>query len=640
MTHASLAAHYRPQTFAEVTGQQMITTVLSRACAEEKVAPAYLLSGTRGVGKTTIARIFAKALNCVQAPTGEPCNNCEQCHKVTQGNHVDVTEIDGASNNSVDDARALREHIGYAAMEGRYKVFIIDEAHMLSRNAFNALLKTLEEPPARVVFIFATTEVHKFPITIISRCQHFVFKRLVEDELIDHLNKVLAKENVQYDQGAVSLIARRAAGSVRDGMSLLGQSLALGEKVLSLENTRQVLGLAGQEFFEALMQGIVDNDCQRIVELSNQLGDQGVDIGFFLRELTSLWRTLFLIREAGANILPSLSLSFDEAKHWCEVAPKFSTAHLHAAWHMTLDAQRKIIHSPEPAAALELLLLNLTLMPRLLPLHKLDDVGEGSTGSGSQGTSGGSSPSTISTASVDKTKAQDSNMLKQNQAVQAQSSELIQPELENINLSQANATQVEAVQINPAELELAPVDLNANDTSASHKLEASIIAADTHTTNEAQQSEHIEQYSEEPMRFTESANILPIVQGDIVNSVSSVIPSWETFCDYLQAAGQKHGQELVPTHILSQARGIFSEKNLEISTMSNTCCDRLNKVHAELERLCSQYCGFDVGIVINEPIQNHKAESVLKQEFKQREDMQNCLNILDAVILHVSPAHK
>ena len=215
MSHASLAARYRPQTFAEVTGQETVKAILSRAAAEDKVAPAYLLSGTRGVGKTTIARIFAKALNCVHAPTGEPCNQCEQCRRITMGNHVDVVEIDGASNRGIDDARRLREAIAYAPMEGRYKVFIIDEAHMLSRSAFNALLKTLEEPPARVVFIFATTEAHKFPITIVSRCQHFVFRHLGEDALVQHLSQVLNKENVPFEEGAVRLIARRAAGMPR-----------------------------------------------------------------------------------------------------------------------------------------------------------------------------------------------------------------------------------------------------------------------------------------------------------------------------------------------------------------------------------------------------------------------------------------
>ena len=240
MKHLSLAAKYRPQTFAQVAGQDMVKAVLSRAAAEDRVAAAYLLSGTRGVGKTTIARIFAKALNCRHAPGPEPGNQCDQCRKITQCSHVDVTEIDGASNNSVEDARALRENIGYAPMEGRYKVFIIDEAHMLSRSAFNALLKTLEEPPARVVFIFATTEAHKFPITIVSRCQHFVFRHLGEDALVQHLSQVLNKENVPCEEGAVRLIARRAAGSVRDSMSLLDQTLALGGDNLTSGRTGTV----------------------------------------------------------------------------------------------------------------------------------------------------------------------------------------------------------------------------------------------------------------------------------------------------------------------------------------------------------------------------------------------------------------
>ena len=212
-----------------------------------KRQPAYLLSGTRGVVKTTIARIFAKALNCVHAPTGEPCNQCEQCRRITMGNHVDVVEIDGASNRGIDDARRLREAIAYAPMEGRYKVFIIDEAHMLTRESFNALLKTLEEPPPRATFILATTEAHKFPITIVSRCQHFIFKAIPEAELVAHLTRVLNKEGIPFEENAVRLLARRAAGSVRDSMSLLGQTLALGGDHLTEASTRSVLGLAGQE---------------------------------------------------------------------------------------------------------------------------------------------------------------------------------------------------------------------------------------------------------------------------------------------------------------------------------------------------------------------------------------------------------
>lgn len=372
MKHLSLAAKYRPQTFAQVAGQDMVKAVLSRAAAEDRVAAAYLLSGTRGVGKTTIARIFAKALNCRHAPGPEPCNQCDQCRKITQGSHVDVTEIDGASNNSVEDARALRETIGYAPMEGRYKVFIIDEAHMLSRSAFNALLKTLEEPPARVVFIFATTEAHKFPITIVSRCQHFVFRHLAEDALVRHLSNVLDKEEVPFEEGAVRLIARRAAGSVRDSMSLLDQTLALGGRSLTGAVTREVLGLAGQELFADLFAALQGRDCAAVSLLCGRLFRQGVDIGFFVRELAGHLRDMFLLRQGGQAVLPSLGLPADESLFWQELASRFSAGHLHASWQMVLDAQRGIVQNPEPAAALELLLLDLALLPQLLPLDRMD----------------------------------------------------------------------------------------------------------------------------------------------------------------------------------------------------------------------------------------------------------------------------
>ncbi len=365
----------------------MVKAVLSRAAAEDRPAAAYLLSGTRGVGKTTIARIFAKALNCQHAPGPEPCNQCEQCRKITQGVHVDVTEIDGASNNSVEDARSLRETIGYAPMEGRYKIFIIDEAHMLTRNAFNALLKTLEEPPERVVFIFATTEAHKFPITIVSRCQHFVFRHLSEEALYAHLTSVLRKENAAFEEGAVRLIARRAAGSVRDSMSLLDQTLALGGEELTVAATRQVLGLAGQELFADLFAALHGQDCGAVATLCGQILQQGVDIGFFMRELAGNLRNLFLLRQSGQAIVPSLRLPADEAALWQGIAPRFSAAHLHAAWQMTLDAQRGIVQSPEPAAALELLLLNLALLPQLLPVGQATP-GPASPDSGTAGTQG------------------------------------------------------------------------------------------------------------------------------------------------------------------------------------------------------------------------------------------------------------
>lgn len=389
MSNAPLTARYRPQTFAEVAGQETVKAILSRAAAEDRVAPAYLFSGTRGVGKTTIARILAKALNCEKAPTGEPCNTCEQCRKVVMGNHVDVVEIDGASNRGIEDARRLREAIGYAPMEGRYKVFIIDEAHMLTREAFNALLKTLEEPPPRVTFVLATTEPHKFPVTIVSRCQHFTFKRLPENELEAHLTGVLTREGQDFDPAAVRLIARRAAGSVRDSMSLLGQVLALGGDRLTVEGARGVLGLAGQELFFEVMQALASQDCVAVSAVVRDLLDKGVDIGFFLRELASTWRNLFMLRQAGEAALPALDLPEEEARQWLEWAPKFEISHIHACWQMTLEGQRRVLTSLEPAMALELLLLNLALLPRLVSLEQLSRGG-GAGPAGGRGVPGGS----------------------------------------------------------------------------------------------------------------------------------------------------------------------------------------------------------------------------------------------------------
>ncbi len=372
--NTSLAALYRPQTFAEVVGQDMVKSILSRAAREDRVAPAYLLSGTRGVGKTTIARIFAKALNCEHAPTGEPCNQCEACRRITQGNFVDVVEIDGASTRGIEDIRRLRDVIGYAPLEGRYKVFIIDEAHMLTKEAFNALLKTLEEPPARVTFIMATTEQHKFPVTIISRCQHFVFRQIPEAVLEAHLCDVLQKEGRSFEKEAARLIARRGAGSVRDSMSMLGQVLALGSspnEPLTAKQVRDVLGMAGREVLDRLFDALADQNVPAITALVGELLAQGVDMGFFLREFASLWRSLFLIRQVGSDAGKVLDISESEQKRLSAMALRFTLTYLHAAWQMTLDSQRKILTSLEPSAGLELLLLNLSMLPRLLPLEEL-----------------------------------------------------------------------------------------------------------------------------------------------------------------------------------------------------------------------------------------------------------------------------
>ncbi|ADU62456.1 MAG: DNA polymerase III subunit gamma/tau [Pseudodesulfovibrio sp.] len=390
MSTSNLTAKYRPQTFAEVAGQEAIKAILSRAAEQNRIAPAYLFSGTRGVGKTTLARIFAKALNCANAPTAEPCNQCSNCRQITAGVAVDVIEIDGASNRGIDDARRLKEDIGYAPVECRYKVFIIDEAHMLTKEAFNALLKTLEEPPPRATFIMATTEPHKFPATIVSRCQHYTFKMLSQQALVEHLEKLMNAEALQYEPGALQIIAKRGAGSVRDSMSLLGQALAIGEDVLREESVRGFLGLAGQDVFFRLMEAMHARDLVAVGMVLRQVLDQGLDLGFFLRELTTCWRNMFLLRQAGPDALPLLGFSGEEASTWMDWAGKFAPAHIHACWQMTLDGQRKVMTSLEPALALELLLLNLTSLPDLINLEAMTGPMTGPvTGTGSAAGQGG-----------------------------------------------------------------------------------------------------------------------------------------------------------------------------------------------------------------------------------------------------------
>ncbi len=388
MGNRHLTNLYRPQTFEQVLGQESLCRILSRAAEQRKLAPAYMFSGTRGVGKTTVARILAKAINCRQGPAAEPCCECRFCRQIAQGSAVDVMEVDGASNTGVDNVRRLTEEIGYAPVDCRYKVIIIDEAHMLSRSAFNALLKTLEEPPSHALFILATTEPHKFPATIVSRCQHFVFSRLPLKDLQEHLEAILAREAVPYESEAVSLLARKGGGSVRDSISLLSQILALGEGEVRRETVRDVLGVAGREILQELMRALRDQDCAGLVAIVRRLMDQGLDIGFFLQELTSAWRNMFLLKQTGAKGYDVLDVPEEEAELWNSWAGAFSLSHLHACWQMTLEEQRRILTSMDPALALELLLLNLAYIPSLVPVQDLE-VGPGSGGTaGTGGTPG------------------------------------------------------------------------------------------------------------------------------------------------------------------------------------------------------------------------------------------------------------
>ena len=290
-----VARRYRPQQFAELIGQEHVAQALINALQSGRVAHAYLFTGARGVGKTSAARILAKALNCETGPTATPCDQCDSCLAIAEGQDTDVVEIDGASNNRIDEARDLRQNVGFRPTRGRYKIYIIDEVHMLTTQAFNALLKTLEEPPPHVKFIFATTEVQKIPITILSRCQRFDFAHVGPAKIFDQLKAIVAREKHEADDDALKLVARRAAGSMRDSQSLLDQLLASESGRLTVEHVNAVLGSTGDERVGELAAAILDRDPAKALNLIASWGDRGLQVGELVDQLIECWRTLMLV---------------------------------------------------------------------------------------------------------------------------------------------------------------------------------------------------------------------------------------------------------------------------------------------------------------------------------------------------------
>jgi DNA polymerase-3 subunit gamma/tau len=296
-----LARRYRPQTFADLVGQEPVARALANALKGNRVAHAYLFTGARGVGKTSTARILAKALNCVEGPTATPCGECDICQSIATGEDVDVLEIDGASNNGVENIRDLRSNVQYLPQRARFKIYIIDEIHMLSKGAFNALLKTLEEPPAHVKFIFATTEVEKVPITVLSRCQRFDFAGIPLPRIVERLQSIVEQENVRADPEALQLIARRAGGSMRDAQSLLDQLLAFGGDKLSADQVHHLLGTAGDERILALAESILGNDPKKALDQLDEAVAGGLQLGELVEQLLAYWRDLMVVQCGGTE---------------------------------------------------------------------------------------------------------------------------------------------------------------------------------------------------------------------------------------------------------------------------------------------------------------------------------------------------
>lgn len=370
MSYQVIARKYRPQVFEEVVGQRLITDTLKNAILTERVAHGYIFSGARGVGKTTTARVLAKALNCAQGPTVTPCGECPSCQEIAAGNSIDVLEIDAASNRGIDEIRELRENVRYLPARDRYKIFIIDEAHMLTTEAFNALLKTLEEPPPRSLFILATTEPHKLPSTIQSRCQHFSFRLLDYQEILSRLQWVCAQEHIKADEGALSAVTQAAEGSMRDGLSLLDQVIASCGNQLEETRVRQVLGVVPTQLLNNMVEAIHAGDARRVLELLGQLAAEGYELAHFCAELIRAVRNLMVAKSCGAES-PLVQVASEERARLAEMANLFGEEDLARFFNLLLRTESEMRYSLQPRFHLELGLMKLVHARRLASLEAL-----------------------------------------------------------------------------------------------------------------------------------------------------------------------------------------------------------------------------------------------------------------------------
>ena len=369
MAYQVLARKWRPKTFADLVGQEHVVKALRNALDEGRLHHAYLLTGTRGVGKTTIARILAKSLNCENAQHGEPCGVCQSCTQIDTGRYVDLLEIDAASNTGIDNIREVLENAQYAPTAGKYKVYIIDEVHMLSKSAFNAMLKTLEEPPEHVKFILATTDPHKVPITVLSRCLQFVLRNMTSQQVADHLAHVLNNENIAYEPAALQLLGRAAAGSMRDALSLLDQAIAMGSGSVAEQDVRQMIGAVDKQYLYELLAGIVNQDGEALLAKAQEMAARAIGFDSALSELAMLLQRLALIQAVPS----ALAHDDPERETLLQLSQALSGEQIQLYYQCTIHGKQDLSLAPDEYAGFVMTLLRmLAFAPLAADAH---DVG-------------------------------------------------------------------------------------------------------------------------------------------------------------------------------------------------------------------------------------------------------------------------
>src|SRR5437879_1560327 len=370
MSYQVIARKWRPQRFSEVVGQQHVTATLENAIKHNRVAHAYIFSGARGVGKTTTARILAKALNCAKGPTVEPCNECDSCREIAAGTSLDVIEVDAASNRGIDQIRELREMVRYAPASSRYKVVILDEAHMLTDEASNALLKTLEEPPDKVIFVLATTQPEDLLETIRSRAQHFHFRALTFSEIVGALERIAQKEGLSIDSGALAVLARAAEGSLRDALSLLEQARAYCGATITDPQVRELLGVVPEELLDQLVEAVQARSAERVLALVHTFLAEGRNLQHFCREAIRHFRNLLIARICGADS-DLIAAPPDQRLRLARAAEAFTEEDLTRYFQILLATDDDLRRKPDPRLHLEMGLLRLVNAARLAPLEEL-----------------------------------------------------------------------------------------------------------------------------------------------------------------------------------------------------------------------------------------------------------------------------